>query len=188
MCTNKIVYLRIVVITIVLIGAINWGLVGLLNVNLVQCVSNLFNKNHSEYIQQFLYIVVGLCGVILLINRNTFLPFLGPAVFPQPLSDEVIPEGKGEMKSVTVKNLPANAKVIYWASNPSDKVIDNPIDAYGKYENQGITKTNDKGEAILKVNIPTSYIVPVNNQLKPHIHYRYWNSNGMTSELKTVRV
>ena len=53
---------------------------------------------------------------------------------------------------------------------------------------QGITKTNDKGEAVLKVNIPTSYIVPVNNQLNSHIHYRYWNSNGMTSELKTVRV
>jgi uncharacterized membrane protein YuzA (DUF378 family) len=189
MCTTrKLVYLRMVVITIVLIGAINWGLVGLVKVNVVQCVSNLFNKNHSEYIEQFLYMVVGLCGVILIVNRNTFLPFLGPAVFPEPLSGEVIPEAKGEMESVNITDLPPNTKVIYWASNSSDKVVNNPVDAYGKYENQGIAIANNKGEAVLKVNKPTPYVVPSDRLLKAHVHYRYWTSNGMTSEIKTVLV
>lgn len=188
MCTNRLVYFRMVLITIVLVGAVNWGLVGAFNVNVVQIISNLFNRNHSEYIQQFLYIVVGLSAIMLIIDRNTFLPFLGPAAFPQPLAEEVVPESKGEMKSVNIKDLPPNVKVIYWAANPSDKIIDNPITAYGKYENQGITKTNDKGEAVLKVNIPTGYIVPTGRELKPHVHYRYWNINGLTSEIKTVPV
>ncbi len=190
MCDNtrRLVYLRMVIITIVLVGSLNWGLVGIFNVNLVQSVSSLFNRNHSEYIEKFIYILVGLAAVMLVVDRNTYLPFLGTAAFPKPLSDDVKPATKGELKSVVVKNLPPNVKIIYWAANSSDKVVDNPIDAYGNYENQGITTSNDKGEATLVVNNPTAYIVPFNGKLTPHIHYRYWTNYGITSEIKTVKV
>lgn len=186
--SRSLVYLRIIIITLVLVGSLNWGLVGLFNVNLVQSVSSLFNRNHSEYIEKFIYILVGFAAVMLVIDRNTFLPFLGTAAFPKPLSGAISPEAKGEMKSVIVKDLPPNVKIIYWAANSSDKVVDNPIDAYGNYENQGIAISNDKGEATFVVNPPTAYIVPINGKLNPHIHYRYWNSNGLTSEIKTVMI
>jgi uncharacterized membrane protein YuzA (DUF378 family) len=172
---------------IALVGAINWGLVGALNFNLVEYLCSSFdNKN----VERLIYIIVGICGVLLLINRDTYLPFLGKAAFPLPLK-EFTPVAKGEMISKTIKNLPVGAKVIYWAANSSDNVIDNPLEAYGSYENQGVTVVNDKGEALLTVNKPSSYNVPNKGRLLPHIHYRYWikYENGLlASSIHTVRI
>jgi uncharacterized membrane protein YuzA (DUF378 family) len=47
------------------IGAINWGLVGAFDINLVQELAKLV---HFEQLQKIVYILVGLAGVYALLN------------------------------------------------------------------------------------------------------------------------
>jgi uncharacterized membrane protein YuzA (DUF378 family) len=175
-----------ILIILVLIGSLNWGLVGLFNFDLVKTVSSLFGQNLKDNVAFLIYMIVGISAIILLVQRDTYLPFLGHTVMPKPMT-EYNPSGENVITR-TIENLPPNVKVIYWASLPSDKIIDNPIDAYGDYTNQGVTITDTNGSATLKVFKPTAYKVPLKGTLKPHIHYRYWDSAGMASRLFTLQV
>lgn len=47
-------------LTIVIIGAINWGLIGFFNFNLVSLLFGQFN-----WISRIIYAVVGICGLYL---------------------------------------------------------------------------------------------------------------------------
>ena len=57
----------------VIIGAINWGLIGLFNFNLVAVIFNLFG-DASSILQRIIYILVGVAGVNLayLIYKTKF--------------------------------------------------------------------------------------------------------------------
>lgn len=57
----------------VIIGAINWGLFGLFNFNLVAAIFNLFG-DASSILQRIIYILVGVAGVNLsyLIYKTKF--------------------------------------------------------------------------------------------------------------------
>lgn len=48
---------------LVIVGAINWGLVGLLNLNLVSAV-----LGSIAGLEKIVYILVGLSGVLMLVN------------------------------------------------------------------------------------------------------------------------
>ncbi|OGH18692.1 MAG: hypothetical protein A3C22_00795 [Candidatus Levybacteria bacterium RIFCSPHIGHO2_02_FULL_37_10] len=50
---------------LVLAGAINWGLVGLLNLNLVSTV-----LGSVAGLEKIVYILVGLSGVLMLVNKG----------------------------------------------------------------------------------------------------------------------
>lgn len=54
-------FLKYTALTIAVIGAVNWGLVGLFRFNLV---SMLFGN--MSWISRIIYILVGLCGLYLL--------------------------------------------------------------------------------------------------------------------------
>jgi uncharacterized membrane protein YuzA (DUF378 family) len=177
--------LHIFLIVLVIVGSLNWGLVGIFDFDLVKSFGLLFGPTAGNIIYRFIYILVAFSGIVLLLQRDTYLPFLGYTVMPTPLNDF---KPSGEVLTKTIKNLPPNVKVSYWASLPSDKVVDNPYDAYGDYRNQGVTTTDSNGTAILQVLKPTAYKVPHKGTLKPHIHYRYWTSNGMASCLHTTMI
>ncbi len=167
---------------IVIFGAINWGAVGLCQINLVSHMSNLFKTN----INNIVYIIIAICGMYLLFDRDTYLPFLGESAFPVPLEDK-IPAQKGELLSAELTKLPPNKKVIYWASNPSSTTYDNPVDAYGNFENQGVVTSDKDGKATIIFNKPGNY--QVNGRTLPtHIHYRYWTKYGLTSDVMTVNI
>jgi uncharacterized membrane protein YuzA (DUF378 family) len=185
---NKFVQINLykLLIVLVLIGSLNWGLVGLFNFDLVKTFGSLFGENTGNNITVFIYLLVATAAILLLIRRDTYLPFLGYTVMPKPM-EEYNPSGENIITK-TIENLPPNVKLIYWAALPSDKTIDNPYDAYGEYTNQGVTTTNSNGIAELKVQNPTSYKVPLKGTLLPHIHYRYWKSPGMASRLFTVKI
>ncbi len=179
-----------VLITLVLVGSINWGLVAGFDFDLVKKFSSLFGYKNTDIISRFIYLLVAMSAIVLMVRRDTFLPFLGKTVIPEPISTY---KPKGDLIIKTIENLPPNVKVIYWASLPSDKVVDNPDEAYGDYSNQGITTTDANGKAILQVQKPASYKIPsyydpFKGTLKPHIHYRYWISSGMTSPLYTINI
>lgn len=179
-----------ILITLVLIGSINWGLVAIFDFDLVKSFGLLFGYKNQDVISRFIYLLVAMSAILLMIQRDTFLPFLGITVMPQPMTEY---KPTGDLITKTINNLPPNVKVIYWASLPSDKVIDNPDDAYGNYSNQGVTTSDENGNATLQVQNPASYKIPsyydpFKGTLKPHIHYRYWTSSGMTSSLHTIEI
>ena len=174
-----------VLIILVLVGSINWGLVGIFNFDLVKEFASIFGETVKEHVAVFIYILVAMSAIVLSLQRDTYLPFLGHTVMPQPSND---PLPIGPSVTITKSGLPANVKVIYWAALPSDKVIDNPTDAYGNYSNKGTTTTDKDGNVTFNVTRPASYKVPLKGTLAPHIHYRYWTSSGMASRIFTINI
>jgi uncharacterized membrane protein YuzA (DUF378 family) len=169
-----------VAMMIVLVGALNWGLIGAFRVNLVD---RIFGK--GAVAAKALYIVVGLCALAIAFNRDTYLPFLGESVFPcSVLGDQVPP---GATRSVQVKAEPGS-KVVYWATEPGEDTGNVPDwhAAYRKYANAGVTTTDASGVAILKVREPQAYTVPFKGRLEPHIHFRVCGPTGFVGRIKTV--
>lgn len=55
--------LQQIAVILVIIGALNWGLVGLFNLNLVNAIFS-----SMAWLEKTVYILVGLSGIIMLIN------------------------------------------------------------------------------------------------------------------------
>ena len=124
----------------------------------------------------------------IVIQRDTYLPFLGQAVLPlSVLKDDMTPEHASIVVNVKV-NSKEGTKVIYWAANPDESgdVVKSPFKAYADYKNAGIAKV-DNGIATLKLNCPSRYSVPFGT-LSKHIHYRLINDKGMMSRVHTVMI
>jgi uncharacterized protein len=167
---------------LILIGSLNWLLVGLFDFNLVQVI---FGKG---FIARSIYILVGLSALSILGNRDTYLPFLGETVLPCSAIPDRIPPGA--TKEIPVR-VPPGAKVLYWAAEPAMerlKQIPDWRQAYSKFENAGVATADSTGVATLKVRDPQAYTVPFKGRLEPHIHFRICGDNGMLSRVKTVFV
>ena len=142
---------------------------------------------------KILYAIFGFSGLYVCMDRDYYLPFLGDAVFP----DGLLPPHTSPMSANlqhTIKNLPANTKVMYWAAEPCEVtetcgVERMPWEAYSHYTNAGITESNKNGEAVIKIRgKPQSYNVPYKSEvIMPHVHYRYKKSNGMYSKIYTSK-
>lgn len=114
---------------------------------------------------------------VLALDRNYFLPFLGPSVFP-PVFTPTIPEGAETSVAVV-----ANGPVVYWAA---DVDAGDPRTAYDGYSNSGVA-IPDEGVAKLRVRPPGVYNVAGGVvTLPPHVHYREYLGNGMWSPVMTV--
>jgi len=170
-----------VTLLFIVVGALNWGLVGAFKFNAVEWVA----KYTFAALATIIYILVGLSAIIHLFSRDYYLPFLGDSVFPCGTLAEKVPE-KADT-SVTINTLP-NVNVIYWAAEPNAEVVSNPTQAYSKLANNGVTTSDANGVATLKFRKPAAYQVHKigNNTLKPHVHYRTCKSNGMMSRVETV--
>lgn len=174
--------LYILVVTLVLVGGLNWGIIGLTKVNPV-------NKLLGSKADRVVYVAVGLAALYLAMQRDTYLPFLSEAVIPTPQEDSVRPEILSEGSTrVTVDGLPPNSKVMYWASLPNDNVVPDPWKAYGDYKNQGVTTADKDGKAVLVAMSPAEYKVPRKGLLRRHIHYRYWTLDGVASRVETAYI
>lgn len=147
-------------------------------------ISRIFSPTYTVLI----YIVLLICVLILSFNRSTYLPFLGECALPCSVLADRTPDNSTISLKVVV---PPNAKVVYWASEHSDKmdVVDNPFDAYGKYDNTGVCTADRNGTAIINIREPTSYKVPLFGRiLDKHVHYRYCQSRGLLSDINTVNI
>lgn len=141
-----------------------------------------------------IYKIVSLFVIILVIfvssNKKTFLPFLGPTVFPPSLFNfNLIPNGDLEKVELYL-NAVDGTRIIYWGSLQDDNVKNNPIDAYGDYSNTGIAEIKNN-KATLYYNYPSNYKVGtfVNKVLEKHIHYRLvYPNNPMISPVYTKKV
>ena len=187
MCSSSYLknYLYMTCIILVLAGGLNWGLVGIFDFNLVKTIT------YYPVIEKIVYILVALATLALIFRRDTYLPFLGETVYPVPLKD-IMPviTDINMADTLTLSNIPANTKVVYWASLPSHKhVYSNPRDAYGNYMNSGVGTTDKDGNLTITINSPSKYKVGMfNRTLHRHIHYRYWKCNGMLSDVYTANL
>lgn len=127
-----------------------------------------------------------LAAVVVMFDRDVYLPFLGDAVLPSSVVvEDRLPAGAN--KTVRVR-VPPRTKVMYWASEPSDAVRETPWKAYGKYRNAGVVRSDENGNAVLRIRNPSKYKVPYGATLSPHVHYRYMRNNGMMSKIHTAPV
>lgn len=150
-------------------------------------VNTLFEKN--GIIAKFIAIlVIGYC-IYLAVNRNTYLPFLGPTILPISLLKEpsTYTENKKELRVPVDIDVPDKTIVIYWASSPNSEIIKTPYEAYNKFENSGVTTVTNK-KAYFKVDCPSSYKIPSSRVLSPHVHYRIVYPNGVTGSVRTIYV
>lgn len=139
--------------------------------------------------KKVLSIVVGIAAGWLLFQRDTYLPFLGDAVFPSSMIvDDRTPEGANAEVTVRLA-VPDGTKVIFWGAEPSPSIVGNPWDAYAKYTNSGVSTVRG-GQATLKFKCPAEYkVMNGAKKLKRHIHYRTCcTRNAMMGPVETVDV
>ena len=83
----------------------------------------------------------------------------------------------------------SNKYVFYWATTPQKDIhnILGPEEAYGKYENHGLVKSDEKGEVIVTFNMPQPYSEKGKTNPR-HIHYLLESSDKTWLPLKTIRI
>lgn len=163
-----------------IVGGINWLLVGLFDLNLVTSVFG------DGVISTIIYIIVGLSAIAIMFDRNTYLPFLGPMVAPCSVLQNRVPPGATREVNVVVKPY---SKVLYWASEPSTanlEKINSWKQAYLNYDNAGVVTSDANGKAILKIREPQAYRVPIRGNLKPHVHFRVCGDAGWMDRIQTI--
>ena len=166
-------------IALLVLGALNWGFLGALRTNIIE---RLIGKT---IITRIIYLLIGAAALFLAFHRDTYLPFLVETVFPSSVLKEQTPAGATRTVKVNVR---PHTKVVYWASEPGDNLNKKSYEvAYGKYENAGVTTSDNKGVAILKVREPQSYMIPFET-LAPHIHYRQVKESGFLGTVRTIQV
>jgi uncharacterized protein len=169
-----------VAMVLLIVGGLNWLLVGLFKWNLVRA---LFGES---VIARTIYVAVGVAALAVMLDRDTYLPFLGPTVIPCASVPDRTPPGA--TKQVTVP-APPGSKVLYWAAEPEMEAlrqIQTWKEAYAGYENAGVATADSNGQAVLKVREPQPYTVPFKGRLESHIHFRICESSGMLGRVKTI--
>lgn len=146
--------------------------------------------DHDSEILRLVSIIVFIIATYLFVQRNTYLPFLGPSAVPASLLKEnAYPTGSNVETDIKL-NLPDGTRVMYWGATAKDhqenKVYPNPVSAYHDYKNSGITVVN-KGKARFRFFCPVKYEVPWGKTLDRHIHYRII-SESMFGPVETVYV
>lgn len=163
-----------------IIGGLNWGLIGATRFNLIE---KLFGK---MVLSRVLYVLVGVAAVSVMFSRDFYLPFLGISHVPCGAIKEKTPEGATKAHPIRIN---PGQKVLFWASEPATEklnIIRTWDEAYLGWENAGVTVADDKGLAVLKVRPPQSYSVPFKNDLPSHIHYRVCMGNGMLGRVESA--
>ena len=169
------IYIQKISVALLVLAAINSGVMGAIKVNLID---KLVGKNLSRIV----YILMGIAAMLVAFHRDTYLPFLGEAVFPWVVLQEQEPTGA--TRSVSLRVSP-NTKVVYWAAEPTNGALQFADKAYGGYNNAGVALSNQGGHVVLKVREPQPYTVPL-GRLEPHIHFRECSMTGFLGPVKTM--
>ena len=164
----------------IIVGGLNTLFMGLLEINLIEAITGRGAV--------LIYLFIGIGTLYLMFDRDTYLPFLGPAHIPCGALEPRFP--KGANREIIVHVAP-QSKVLYWASEPAMEGLKNIPSwkgAYLGYENTGVALSDDKGLAILRIRTPQRYRVPIQGLLEPHVHYRVCEESGWMGRVMTVPV
>ena len=175
-------WINMVIITLVLIGGLNWLSIGVLGIDAVRLG---LAPRHAKWI----YILIGIAALSLVFRRDIYLPFLGETIVPGGALAEKTPQNANEQ--VTITTIPG-AKVLYWAAEPNPtqgKEVPNWDEAYTEFENSGVAIADGAGNAILRFRgPPQSYKVPIMGTLTPHLHFRICGANGIMGPVQIKKM
>jgi hypothetical protein len=136
-----------------------------------------------------LFAAVGLAALYVGLRRDSYLPFLGETVLPCSLLKEQTPEHADT--EVRIHGLPANAKVLFWATEPATEGLERIRDwrrAYLDFSNAGVTTADSSGYATLRIRKPQPYTIPSGRRLEPHVHWRVCGDGGMIGPVQTTLI
>lgn len=140
--------------------------------------------NKINIFAKIIYVIIGLVAVYHAMRRDYYLPFLGQTAYPCNSLALKVPANANY--SIQIKTLP-NSNVIYWASEPN-KVIKDVWSAYDRYDNSGVALSDNNGLVTFQLRKPSSYRIPGERVLTPHVHYRVCKGKGMLGRVETVRI
>jgi hypothetical protein len=131
-----------------------------------------------------LVILATFSAVRLSMDRNMWLPFLGPTVIPP---SALVAKTPSEAAFTVPISTPSSAThVIYWAAESASGISEEPMNAYGNYANAGVVAATG-GQAVLSVRCPGQY--RVRGKILPrHVHYRFVRPDGIVSEVMTKKL
>ena len=177
------VSLNMAALALVLVGALNWGLVGAFGFNAVTFLAE--KTPWADVLERAVYVLVGAAALYYASFRDHHLPFLGHAAYPCGSLLEKYPVGAS--LAIAVQAAPG-ANVVYWAAESNANVQPNPWMAYSMYENAGVARADAGGRAVLRLRPPAGYSVPSGKTLAPHVHYRVCRHPGLMGPVQTAYV
>lgn len=152
-------------------------------------ISALLGKNTIG--TRLCYVLFAISAIYVGFSRDSYLPFLGETVLPCSVLKEKKPDN-AELKVRIIA--PVGRKVLYWAAdanateNKELKTLKTWQEAYGNFDNAGVTIAGEDGSALLQVHKPQPYLVPMKGRLEPHIHYRICGKDGMMGPVKSIHI
>jgi uncharacterized membrane protein YuzA (DUF378 family) len=177
--------IHMILVTLLIIGGLNWGSIGVFDYNFVEKLNSA--TVNSQLLVSIIYVLVGVAAVLMLFDRNSYLPFLGETIIPTSISEYK----QNETTLAIDVEAPKGIKVQYWAANPNSETVDDPWNAYTGYSNAGVANVKDN-KATLEINCPANYNVRkcglISSTLPKHVHYRLIYPNGMTSQIMTKKI
>jgi len=159
---------------------------------IISSIYILFNDDYNTILRIFVIVIIG-CVIYLLLKKDTLLPFLGVTYLPNNLlSDDKFPHGANVEYVLDMKDYNDDTRVIYWAANKTDKIIDDPFEAYKDFHNVGISSVSN-GKAIIRIYCPDKYNVKHfgvhTSSLDKHFHYRIiFKDSGLMSPVMTTKI
>lgn len=148
-----------VVVFVVVLSAASWLFIGAL-------------MDEFHIMIRLVMVIIGVLAIVVMPNRDMYLPFLGETALPASILVDTPRRGN---VIFAIDGVTPNAKVIYWAANPSKEVGTNPKSAYSNTINGGITTASEEGVAHITLDCPQSYKVNrlgIDKQLPKHVHFR----------------
>lgn len=135
-----------------------------------------------------------ICLVVMILNRDTFLPFLAENFLPENFL-ALKERQPADLKAVKMLNVPvaaAGRKVLYWAAEPPTAATPAAVrptwqEGYGKFANSGVVTSDAQGMAHIPLVCPGQYMVHGYKVLPKHLHYRVYNEQTqMLSRVFTI--
>lgn len=179
--------LKFFLTTILVIGGLAWGILGMTGWNPISRFANLLGL---PILTRTIYTLVGLSAIMYLLkfyNKDSFLPFLGKSLLPANLLNVGQPAGNYDRElSIPLPNGSDANLLAFWAAE-SDPKVKSPSaeEAYGDFTNSGVVPVVN-GQATIKFKNPSDYHVAQGTKhLKSHVHYR-WIGKKMMGEVNTI--
>jgi hypothetical protein len=150
-------------------------------------MNSMFNMvDNSNSIVRLISITGLICLILMILNRDTFLPFLSENFIPEKflkLEDRIPSKFESKLKLV----VKPNSKIIYWAADPGKEISQNWKKGYGNFDNSGVVESDINGHAEIPIVCPNRYIVHGYKILPKHVHYRVYSKNTqMLSRIYTI--
>jgi hypothetical protein len=153
----------------------------------VTSIMYIFSKR-TDVTVKVMSIIAFMVAFYLMLQRDTYLPFLGPAAMPlNTLVNEMVPSNANVTHELKFPPNMEGYKILYWGAQPSTTIYANPWDAYASFDNAGVAIVR-QGKAVIKFFCPAKYKVPSGVTLDRHIHYRTCCQRGMLGPVETVYV